>query len=107
VAKSKVPPKKKEAEDKPATKPTTGGAPPAKPSPASRREIESVSLIDEKKPRQKLVDGEVKKKTAVLPPISRIRASMEAAPAPLKEPPAEVPKVESPRADVDLAAQVP
>ena len=108
VAKSKVAPKKKEAEDKPATKPTTGSAPPSKPSPASRREIESVSLIDEKKPKQKLVDGEVKKKTAVLPPISRIRASMEAAPAPLKEsPPAEVPKVEPPGAEGDLAAQIP
>jgi translation initiation factor IF-2 len=108
VAKTKVAPKKKEAEDKPATKPATSSAPPPKPSPASRREIESVSLIDEKKPKQKSVDGEVKKKTAVLPPISRIRASMEAAPASLKEPPpAEVPKVEPPRADVDLAAQVP
>jgi translation initiation factor IF-2 len=107
AAKTKVAPKKKEAEDKPATKPTTSSAPSPKPSPASRREIESVSLIDEKKLKQKLVDGEVKKKTAVLPPISRIRASMEAAPAPLKEPPAEVPKVEPPRADVDLAAQLP
>jgi len=108
AAKTKVAPKKKEAEDKPATKPTTSSAPPPKPLPASRREIESVSLIDEKKPKQKLADGEVKKKTAVLPPISRIRASMGAAPAPLKEPPpAEVPKVETPRADVDLAGQVP
>jgi translation initiation factor IF-2 len=108
AAKTKVAPKKKEAEDKPATKPTTSSAPPPKPLPASRREIESVSLIDEKKPKQKLADGEVKKKTAVLPPISRIRASMGVAPAPLKEPPpAEVPKVEPPRADVDLAGQVP
>jgi translation initiation factor IF-2 len=112
ATKTKFAPKKKEAEDKPPTKPTTSAPPPPKaapkPSPASRREIESVSLIDEKKPKQKSVDGEVKKKTAVLPPISRIRASMEAAPAPLKQPPtAEGPKVEPPRTDAELAGQLP
>src|SRR5260370_5799601 len=69
VAKSKIAPKKKEAEDKPATKPITGSAPSPKPSPPSRREIESVSLIDEKKPKQKFVDGEVKKKTSMRPPL--------------------------------------
>jgi len=51
--------------------------------------VESVSLIDKKHPEKK-ADGEVKKKTTVLPPISRIRASLEtpAAPPPKKaEPP--------------------
>ncbi|HWX18117.1 MAG TPA: translation initiation factor IF-2 [Chthoniobacterales bacterium] len=43
---------------------------------APRPAIESVSLIDEKKPRQKREDGAVK--GVVLPPISRIRASLEA-----------------------------
>jgi translation initiation factor IF-2 len=45
-------------------------------TPAPRPVIESVSLIDEKKPRQKREDGAVK--GVVLPPISRIRASLEA-----------------------------
>jgi translation initiation factor IF-2 len=65
-----------------------------KPAPAPRREVETVSLIDEKKPREKAVDGEVKKKSTVLPPISRIRASFETpAPAPPKiEPPVAKPE---------------
>jgi translation initiation factor IF-2 len=75
-------------------------APPApapkaeKPAPTPRREVESVSLIDEKKPREKAVDGELKKKSTVLPPISRIRASFETPPpAPAKvEPPAPKPE---------------
>jgi translation initiation factor IF-2 len=58
------------------------GAPPApKSAPEntrpSTREAESVSLIDRKKPSKKAEDGEVKPKRAVLPPISRIRASLE------------------------------
>jgi len=47
-------------------------------APAPRHEAESVSLIDKKKPRKKTEDGEVKTKREVLPPISRIRASLEA-----------------------------
>src|SRR6266403_1178121 len=43
-------------------------------TPAPRPVIESVSLIDEKKPRRKREDGAVK--GVVLPPISRIRASL-------------------------------
>ena len=39
---------------------------------------ESVSLIDRKKPAKKTQDGDVKTKRTVLPPISRIRASLEA-----------------------------
>src|SRR5215469_12261283 len=39
---------------------------------------ESVSLIDPKRSGKKSQDGEIKAKRAVLPPISRIRASLEA-----------------------------
>jgi translation initiation factor IF-2 len=110
-AKPKVAPKKKEPEDKSATKPTTIAAPlpkaAAKAPLASSGRIESVSLIDEKKPKQKSVDGEVKKKTAVLPPISRIRASMEGPTAPPKSPTAEAAKVEPPKADTEPAGRAP
>jgi translation initiation factor IF-2 len=54
-------------------------------APVVRHEAESVSLIDKKKPRKKAEDGEVKTKRSVLPPISRIRASLEA-PAALPKP---------------------
>src|SRR5439155_12572508 len=47
-------------------------------APAPRSEAESISIIDSKKPRKKTEDGEVKTKREVLPPISRIRASLEA-----------------------------
>src|SRR5229473_6254654 len=47
-------------------------------APAPRHEAESVSLIDKKKPRKKAEDDGVKTKRDVLPPISRIRASLEA-----------------------------
>jgi translation initiation factor IF-2 len=56
----------------------------------ARRDVESVSLIDEKKPHKKSQDGEAKKRATILPPISRIRASMEAPPKP-----PEPPKVEA------------
>src|SRR6266487_2937015 len=65
------------------------------------REVERVSLIDEKKtPRKSEKDGELKNKTAILPPISRIRASLEvpAAPARIDKPAALTTKVESPKA---------
>src|SRR5580700_2853930 len=66
-----------------------------KPSPSPRRQVESVSLIDEKKPQRKAVDGEVTKKSTVLPPISRLRASLEIPPAPPKPepPPAKIESV--------------
>ncbi len=51
-------------------------------TPAPRPVIESVSLIDEKKPRKKHEDSAVK--GAVLPPISRIRASLESTSIPPK-----------------------
>jgi translation initiation factor IF-2 len=56
---------------------------------------ETVSLIDEKKPRKKLPEGEVRKRTAILPPISRIRASLET-PAATPEPPTPEPAPEVP-----------
>jgi translation initiation factor IF-2 len=53
-------------------------------APALGHEVESVSLIDRKKPRKKTEDGEPKTRRDVLPPISRIRASLEATVAPAK-----------------------
>jgi translation initiation factor IF-2 len=85
TAKTKLP-KQKIKEDvataKPRTPPLSKSAPEtARPS---TREAESVSLIDRKKPTKKIEDGEVKPKRTVLPPISRIRASLETPPAPRK-----------------------
>src|SRR4051794_3857876 len=54
---------------------------------------ETVSLIDRKRPAKKSQDSEIKTKRTVLPPISRIRASLEAT---SKPPPAEVPTPEPP-----------
>src|SRR4029453_33605 len=54
---------------------------------------ETVSLIDRKRPAKKSQDGEVKTKRTVLPPISRIRASLEATSKPA---PAHVPSSEPP-----------
>src|SRR5215468_5794874 len=69
---------------------------------------ETVSLIDRKRPAKKSQDGEVKTKRTVLPPISRIRASLEATSKP--PPPGHVPPpeplaaeaVEQPPAEVSL-----
>src|SRR5438105_717963 len=82
--------------------------PHAKPGAAHRTPVESVSLIDKKHPQKKTADGVIKKKTTVLPPISRIRASLEppTAPPPKKEPPA--PKdaaVSEPAAEAEAPAQ--
>jgi translation initiation factor IF-2 len=81
----------------------SAGVPPQVAS-APRHEVESISLIDKKKPRKKTEDGEVKPKRDVLPPISRIRASLEAPAAspkpaapvnmePVSSPPTEQPAV--------------
>ena len=119
-SKTKVAPKKKEAEHKPAprtaaapsTKHTTptkaaAAAAPAAP-PAPKKSVASVSLID-KQPPKKIADGEVKKKTTVLPPISRIRASLDAPPAPPKPtaPAPEPPKVEPAPVETSAAAEAP
>jgi len=53
-------------------------------APPPSHEHESVSLIDRKEPRKKAEDGEVKTKRDVLPPISRIRASLDAPAVPPK-----------------------
>ena len=53
---------------------------------------ETVSLIDRKRPPKKSEEGEVKTKRTVLPPISRIRASLETTSKPA--PPAPVPLAE-------------
>src|SRR5437879_8283840 len=87
-AKAKIPKKKVEAYPKPAPAPAHPKTPvhraaeeklQAKPGVVHRPAVESVSLIDKKHPQKKPADG-------VLPPISRIRASLEAPTAPLKRP---------------------
>jgi translation initiation factor IF-2 len=119
-SKTKVAPKKKEAEHKPAprtaaassTKHATptkaaAAAAPADP-PAPKKSVASVSLID-KQPQKKIADGEVKKKTTVLPPISRIRASLDAPPASPKPatPAPEPPKVELAPVETSATAEAP
>ena len=87
----------------PAKKTEAAHPPIAKPAAKSyslppQREVERVSLIDEKKTAKKSEkDGELRKKTGVLPPISRIRTSLESPPAPAKidKPAAPTPKVEA------------
>jgi translation initiation factor IF-2 len=82
-------------------------------APAPRHEVESVSLIDKKKPRKKTEDGAVKTKPHVLPPISHIRASLEtpvAAPKaspPTKSEPPPSPQVEPTNVVVDGTSPVP
>src|SRR5206468_2123395 len=103
-AKAKLPKQKIKEDVAPAAKP---GTPPLSKSAAetsrpSTREAESVSLIDRKKPSKKAEAGEIKPKRAVLPPISRIRASLETPPTPpkpappAKDAPAESVTVEAP-----------
>ena len=50
----------------------------SQPEPRRRPHLETVSLIDRKRPAKKSQEGETKPKRTVLPPISRIRASLEA-----------------------------
>src|SRR5436309_2762210 len=86
AAKTKLPKQKVKQEVAPGAKPRTPL--PSKSAPEAARppghEAESVSLIDRKKPSKKAEQGEPKPKRDVLPPISRIRASLEtpAKPAP-------------------------
>src|SRR5947207_1190199 len=70
-------------------------------APARPPEVESVSLIDRKKSRKKSEDAEPNTRRDVLPPISRIRASLEATAAPpkpaaSKASPAQAPPTEAP-----------
>jgi len=104
AAKTKLPKQKLKDDVAPAAKPRTPPISKSAPDTArpSRREAESVSLIDRKKTSKKVEDGEVKPKRAVLPPISRIRASLETPPSPptpaplAKAAPAESPVTEAP-----------
>src|SRR6266566_2200253 len=71
-------------------------------------EVESVSLIDRKKPRKKTEEGEPKTRRAVLPPISRIRASLGAAAVPPKPAaPAEAPPAQTPATQAPVEAKPP
>jgi translation initiation factor IF-2 len=82
AAKTKLPKQKIKEDVAPPAKPRTAPLSKSAPETArpSTREAESVSLIDRKKPTKKTEDDEVKPKRAVLPPISRIRASLETPP---------------------------
>ena len=62
--------------------PAAAARPEPKVAVTPRTPVETVSLIDKKHPQKKVADGEIKKKTTVLPPISRIRASLETPTAP-------------------------
>jgi translation initiation factor IF-2 len=112
-AKAPVPKKKVEPHPKPAHAPAPAKAPAhhaaeekphAKPATGHRPAVESVSLIDKKHPQKKAADGEVKKKTTVLPPISRIRASLEAPTAPPKKPETAAPVTTTDEATVETAS---
>jgi translation initiation factor IF-2 len=89
--------------------PTPKGAPQTAPAP--RHEVERVSLIDKKKPRKKADDGEVGTKRDVLPPISRIRASLDKAivapkpPALVETEPAPLSSPEAPGAIAESTAE--
>src|SRR5215510_8341267 len=68
---------------------------------------ESVSLIDRKRPAKKSQDGEVKPKRTVLPPISRIRASLEATSISQKPPPSPAEQASPPQAPSTEPAEKP
>src|SRR5687768_200609 len=89
-----------------AAKPTQApkAAETAKPKPV----METVSLIDEKKPRPKRPEGDAApKRTSFLPPISRIRATPEPTPGPVVAPPSQPPQPEAPAAAAEPAAVTP
>ena len=102
-----APPARPHAQQPPTPKltPQTASAP--------RHGVERVSLIDKKKPRKKTDDGEVGTKRDVLPPISRIRASLDKAvvapkpPAPVKTEPAPSSSPEAPGAIADSTTEQP
>jgi translation initiation factor IF-2 len=115
AAKTKLPKQKIKDDVAAATKPRT--PPPSKSAPEtaqpSSREAESVSLIDRKKPSKKAEDGEVKPKRNVLPPISRIRGSLETPPTPprpappVKAAPPEAPTAADAKTATDATALQP
>ena len=92
--------------------PTSSGTQESRPEQAAPHP-ETVSLIDRKRPAKKSQEGETKPKRTVLPPISRIRASLEAtskptahvpSPEPPPPEPAEQPPAEAPSAPADAEA---
>src|SRR3954470_10222012 len=90
--------------------PAAEAKPAAKPAATHRAPVASVSLIDKKQPEKKSADGEPKKKTTVLPPISRIRESLAgtAAPAKPKAPePTPVPPARSTTEEVAAETAAP
>ena len=106
-SKSKVQKKKLAEETASASAAAKSPTPPpqkseARGTPAPAYEHESVSLIDKKKPRKKAEDGKPKTNRDILPPISRIRASLDATAAPQRvsgpvEPaPAQSPAIQEP-----------
>src|SRR5580693_682986 len=109
VSKEAVKPHPKPAAAHPPAKAPTHYATAAKPQPKpaapARPAVESVSLIDKKHP-QKAADGETKKKTTVLPPISRIRESLATTSVPTPAKP-KAPEPEPPPAAATDGATVP
>lgn len=85
----------------PAPKTRAHSEPPPKtvdaPKPAPKPAMETLSLIDEKKPRPKRAEGDAANKRPFLPPISRIRAEPPAGPIaqPVAPTPAPPPVTES------------
>jgi translation initiation factor IF-2 len=108
VSKEAVKPHPKPAAAHPPAKAPTHYATAAKPQPKpaapARPAVESVSLIDKKHP-QKATDGETKKKTTVLPPISRIRESLATTGAPTPAKP-KAPEPAPPPASTTDGAEV-
>src|SRR5438067_294955 len=68
--------------------------------------METVSLIDEKKPRPKRAEGDGTPKRSFLPPISRIRATPAAAPGSVAAPPPP-PQAEAPVAAAEPTVAAP
>src|SRR2546423_1830842 len=97
-AKTTAPPAKPKTETPPKSEPL-------KPTAVAPRNVESVSLIDEKKlkPKRAETDGAVKR-AAVLPPISRLRTPGPLA-APVAQPPA--PQPEAPTVPAESTAASP
>jgi translation initiation factor IF-2 len=70
--------------------------------------METLSLIDEKKPRPKRAEGDATKTRSFLPPISRIRATPEPpAPAVVAPPPAPPAQPEAPAAAAEPSVAEP
>jgi translation initiation factor IF-2 len=96
--KVEAPAKPRSAATAPPPKTRAHSEPPPKevdaPKPAKKPAMETLSLIDEKKPRPKRAEGDAATKKPFLPPISRIRAESPVGPiAPPAAPPPTAPPV--------------